>query len=318
MQDKKRKMKTTIDLKQIDTLRNLPDMIPVLRDFYEEWTVKVFNRKYHECRNYLSPNRRDFYKVLFISKGSGVFTMGLNTYYIDEPTVLYIHPNDIISWKNLSDEPAGYYVLFKKEFINSFPNLKSTIDKFALYTDKSKSVIRLSESEVPVINNLFIKMQEEEDTNGTYKEDAIQAYIQLLMVESMKVGKYPKPDAVTEEFSQIHHFFNLLEKETSNINYNSPIRIRTAKEFAADLAIHPNYLNELLKKHTGQNASTHIRNRLLDEAKVLLLQTDWNLNNISYSMGFSDQPNFSFFFKKNTGLTPAAFRKSFLSDKASA
>lgn len=311
-------MRTTIDLKQIDTLRNLPDMIPVLRDFYEDWTVKVFNRKYHECRNYLSPNRREFYKVLFISKGSGVFTMGLNTYYIDEPTLLYIHPNDIISWKNHSDEPAGYYVLFKKEFTNSFPNLKSTIDKFALYTDKSKSVIRLSESEVPVINNLFIKMQEEEDTNGLYKEDSIQAYIQLLMVESMKVGKYPKPDTVTEEFSHVHQFFNLLETETSNINYNSPIRIRTAKEFAADLAIHPNYLNELLKKHTGQNASTHIRNRLLDEAKALLLQTDWNLHNISYSMGFSDQPNFSFFFKKNTGLTPVEFRKSFLSAKASA
>jgi AraC family transcriptional activator of pobA len=311
-------MKTTIDLKQIDTLRNLPDMIPVLRDFYEDWTVKVFNREYHECRNYLSPNRRDFYKVLFITEGSGVFTMGLNTYYIDEPTLLYIHPNDIISWKNLSDKPSGYYVLFKKEFINSFPNLKSTIDKFTLYTDKSKSVIRLSESEVPVINNLFIKMQEEEDINGTYKEDSIQAYIQLLMVESMKLGKYPKPDAVTEEFSHIHHFFNLLEKETSNINYNSPIRMRTAKEFAADLAIHPNYLNELLKKHTGQNASTHIRIRLLDEAKVLLLQTDWNLNNISYSMGFSDQPNFSFFFKKNTGITPVEFRKSFLSAKASA
>ena len=137
--------------------------------------------------------------------------------------------------------------------------------------------------------------------------------LQLLLVESVKLGRFPKPDAVTEDFSRIHHFFDLLEKEASNISYTKPIRIRTAKEFASDLAIHPNYLNELLKKHTGQNASTHIRNRLLEEAKALLLQTDWNLNNISYSMGFSDQPNFSFFFKKNTGFTPIEFRKSFIS-----
>ena len=304
-------MKTTIDFKQIDTLRGLPDMIPVLRDFYENWSIKVFDRQKHDCRNYLSPNRRDFYKALLVNKGSAVFTMGLNTYYIDEPTLFYIHPNDIISWKNLSDEPSGYYVLFKKEFVNNFPSLKATIDKFNLFSDKGKSVIRLNDKELPAIENLFKKMLEEEDANGLYKEDSMQVYIQLMLIESMKLGKFPKPDAVTEEFSHIHHFFDLLEKETANINYTTPIRIKTAKEFASDLAIHPNYLNELLKKHTGQNASTHIKNRLLDEAKVLLLHTDWNLNSISYSMGFSDQPNFSFFFKKNTGLTPAEFRKSF-------
>ena len=106
------------------------------------------------------------------------------------------------------------------------------------------------------------------------------------------------------------HFFNLLEKETSGINYSTPIRIKTAKEFADNLHMHPNYLNALLKKHTGQNASTHIRNRILDEAKALLLQTDWSLNDISYSIGFSEQPSFNLFFKKNTGVTPAVFRKS--------
>lgn len=77
--------------------------------------------------------------------------------------------------------------------------------------------------------------------------------------------------------------------------------IRTAKEFAYDLSVHPNYLNALLKKHTGQNAGTHIRNRLLDEAKALLIQTDWTLQDISCSIGFAEQPNFNIFFKKNTG-----------------
>lgn len=88
------------------------------------------------------------------------------------------------------------------------------------------------------------------------------------------------------------------------------MRIKTAKEFAAALSVHPNHLNALLKKHTGQNLSTHIRSRLLEEAKILLLQTDWSLQDIGYSIGFADQPNFHLFFKKNTGLTPSEFRKS--------
>jgi AraC family transcriptional activator of pobA len=304
-------IKTTLDTKAIDTLRDLPDMIPVFREYFEDWTIRVFNREHHECRNYLSPNRREFYKALLITKGTGVFTMGLNTYYIEEPTLLFIHPNDIISWKNLSEESGGYYVLFKKAFINHHAQLKAVIDKFGLFADKTKSVIRLTEAEVPRISQYFERMQEEELANSDFKEDAMQAFLQLLMVESMKVARHPKPDEVTEDYSHIHHFFNLLEKETSGINYSTPIRIKTAKEFADNLHMHPNYLNALLKKHTGQNASTHIRNRILDEAKALLVQTDWSLQDISYSIGFAEQPSFNLFFKKNTGFTPAEFRRSF-------
>jgi AraC family transcriptional regulator, transcriptional activator of pobA len=308
-------VRETLDSKEINTLRDLPDMIPVFREFFEDWTIRVFNREQHECRNYLSPNRREFYKILLITKGQGVFTMGLNTYYVQEPTLLFIHPNDIISWKNISQEgeSGGYYVLFKKSFVNHHLQLKAIIDKFALFTDKPKSVIRLSQEELPRITQYFERMQEEEldKANVDFREDSLQAFLQLLMVESMKVARFPKPDEVTEDYSHIHHFFDLLEKETSGINYDQPIRIKTAKEFAYDLQMHPNYLNAVLKKHTGQNASTHIRNRILDEAKALLVQTDWSLQDISFSVGFAEQPNFSQFFKKNTGFTPAEFRRSF-------
>ena len=303
-------LRTTKDSKAIDNLRDLPDMIPVFREFFEDWTIRVFNRDQHDCRNYLSPNRREFYKALLITRGTGVFTMGLNTYYIEEPTLLFIHPNDIISWKNLSQIPGGgWYVLFKKSFINQHPALQAVIDKFALFTDKPRSVIRLADDEVPRISQYFQKMKEEELAGGDYHEDAMQALLQMLMVESMKLANHPKPDTITDNYTHIHHFFDLLEKETSGINYNSPIRIKTAKEFAAELHLHPNYLNSLLKTHTGQNASTHIRNRILDEAKALLLQTDWTLQDISYTIGFADPPGFNLFFKKNTGLTPAGFRK---------
>jgi AraC family transcriptional activator of pobA len=287
----------TLDSKVIDTLRNLPDLIPVYREYYEDWTIRVFDRKENDCKNYLSPNRRDFYKVLITTDGIGVFTMGLNTYYIDEPTILFIHPNDIISWKNLTEgQGGGYYVLFKKSYIEEHLQLKATIDKHSLFTDKSKSVIRLTASDVPSLTRHFAHMREE-------------AHLQLLIIDSIRVAHFPKPDNVSEEFKHVHEFFNLLEKETSNINITTPIRIRTAKEFAASLSVHPNHLNALLKKHTGQNVSTHIKGKLLEQAKVLLMQTDWSLQDIAYSIGFNEQPNFNLFFKKNTGITPAEFRK---------
>jgi AraC family transcriptional activator of pobA len=303
-------MSKTLDSKTIDTLRDLPDLIPVFREYYEDWNIRVFDRKHHECRNYLSPNRREFYKVLFITAGVGVMTIGLNTYYIEKPTILFIHPNDIISWKRMSDESGGFYVLFKKNFINENQQLKAAIDKYHLFSDKSKSVININDSDVSGIEAHFKKIQEEEMGTSKFKEDTMQVYLQLLLIDSMKIGDFPKPNNVSDEFKYVHGFFNLLEKETSNINNTTPIRLKTAKEFAASLSVHPNHLNALLKKHTGQNVSTHIKNRLLEETKILLLQTKWSLQEVGYSIGFTEQSNFNMFFKKNTGVTPAEFRKS--------
>ena len=303
-------MTKTLDSKTIDTLRDLPDMIPVFREFYENWNIRVFDRKHHECRNYLSPNRREFYKALFITTGIGVMTIGLNTYYIEKPTILFIHPNDIISWKRMSDESGGFYVLFKKNFINENPQLKAAIDKYQLFGDKSKSVINIPDSSVPLIEAHFKKMQEEELSSSKFNEDTMLVYLQLLLIDCMKIGDFPEPTSVSDEFTSVHSFFNLLEKETSNINNTTPIKLKTAKEFAASLSVHPNHLNALLKKHTGQNVSTHIRNRLLEETKVLLLQTNWPLQEVGCSIGFTEQSNFNMFFKKNTGFTPAEFRKA--------
>ncbi|MBO9660670.1 MAG: AraC family transcriptional regulator [Chitinophagaceae bacterium] len=303
---------TTLDSKKIDQLRDLPEMIPVMRDFYEPWRVRVFNREQHECRNYLSPNRRDFYKILIVTKGIGLFTTGLNTYYIDQPTILFIHPTDIITWKNITPgEVGGYYVLFRKKFSDEQPMLKAAIEKYALFSDNKRKVIRLKEERSAAICGLFEKMQAEELAGQRYNEDAIQAYIQLLMLEASRDASFPEPDSVNDEYRHVHAFFNLLEQETAQINYDHPIRLRTAKEFASSLAIHPNHLNALLKKHTGENVSTHIKNRLLEESKVLLLHTDWTLQDIAMSIGFADQPNFNQFFKKNTGLTPSGFRKGY-------
>jgi len=50
----------------------------------------------------------------------------------------------------------------------------------------------------------------------------------------------------------------------------------------------------------------------LEESKILLVQTDWSIQQIGFAIGFADQPNFSYFFKKNAGITPAEFRKNYV------
>ncbi|MBA4058786.1 MAG: AraC family transcriptional regulator, partial [Marivirga sp.] len=81
------------------------------------------------------------------------------------------------------------------------------------------------------------------------------------------------------------------------------------KDYAERLSVHVNHLNKVLKENTGKTTTDLITNRIIQESKILLKQTDWNISEIAYSLGFEEVAHFSNFFKKQTALTPLAFRE---------
>ncbi|OKS88117.1 AraC family transcriptional regulator [Mucilaginibacter polytrichastri] len=301
---------TSVDQKTINNIWDIPDLLPISREGFQPWNIHIIPRAPHTCKNYLSPNRRDFYKIMYVTKGIGVFTLGSNTYHIDSPTILFIHPGEIISWKKLNKESEGYVGFFKRKYADRYLSLRALIEKYELFTDINKSVIRLTQDDIAVLNPLFAQMLEAEKSGGAMAEETMQAYLQLLLLNCTRIANYAEPDAISGDYKHLHEFFHLLEKEASKINYVNPIRLKTATAFAEELFIHPNYLNALLKKHTGQNVSVHIKGRLLEQSKIFLLQTDWSLEDIAYAVGFADQSNFSHFFKKQSGMSPANFKKN--------
>jgi len=72
--------------------------------------------------------------------------------------------------------------------------------------------------------------------------------------------------------------------------------------------VHVNHLNKVLKETTGKTTTEIISGRVLQEAKILLKQTDWNISEIAWSLGFEQLSNFSNFFRKHTSQAPNGFR----------
>ena len=73
--------------------------------------------------------------------------------------------------------------------------------------------------------------------------------------------------------------------------------------------IHVNHLNKALKETIGKTTSQVIGERILQEAKILLKQTDLNISEIAYALGFSEATHFNSFFKKHTQISPSKFRR---------
>ncbi|WP_232064809.1 helix-turn-helix domain-containing protein [Rhodocytophaga rosea] len=95
-------------------------------------------------------------------------------------------------------------------------------------------------------------------------------------------------------------FKELLKRQFPIDTKNKDFKLRSPNDYARQQSVHVNHLNCALKLTTGKTTTTHIAERLANEAKMLLRHSNWNLSEISYVLGFEDAVNFNHFFKKHT------------------
>lgn len=85
-------------------------------------------------------------------------------------------------------------------------------------------------------------------------------------------------------------------------------------EVAEAAFLSPNYLSQLLKKHTGQAFVDWLTGRRMERARELLAHTSDRVSTIAHSVGFSDEAYFTRRFKQRFGTAPTSYRRSIHKD----
>ena len=67
-------------------------------------------------------------------------------------------------------------------------------------------------------------------------------------------------------------------------------------------------MNRLARQNTGLSAKQLIDERVVLEAKRQLSHADASVAEVAELLGFDDASNFSSYFRRHTGTTPATFR----------
>jgi AraC-like DNA-binding protein len=88
------------------------------------------------------------------------------------------------------------------------------------------------------------------------------------------------------------------------------LEARQVAHYAQRLAITGDHLNTLVRERLGRTASGVIHDRLLLEAKRLLLHGDMSIKEVGYALGMKDPAYFTRWFSKAEGVAPAAFREA--------
>ena len=253
----------------------------------------------------VAPHRWSYYRIGLVKKGSGDFITGIYNFTATENTLVIIPTRVITSNKNWSLDVEGYVVLFNLDFFlqNSFPH--QLIENKRVISGPIQPFLQLSDKHAEEMASIFETILSENQGDNVGKNELIALKILELLITSERL--FDEQLNFTTNLpvvDMIRAFTNLVE-----LNF---LQERTVTYYADKLNVHPNYLNSVVKKHTGRTAKESIQNRLLLEIKYLLHSTNLSIKAISNQMGFNDPNYFSSFFTRLENISPKKYRSSFI------
>jgi AraC-like DNA-binding protein len=252
-------------------------------------------------------NRRAYYKISLI-RGRNTAEYADKVIAIEKNALLFATPKIPYHWVPQDPNQSGFFCVFTDEFmVQSKTGI--VLDELPIFRAGGYPVFELTDEEADEIAQVFGKMNKELSSGYAYKYDLLRNYVIELIHYGQKLQPatvlYPAHNAAARVTSL---FIELLERQFPIESIQQRLKLRTAKMYADRLAVHVNHLNKVLKESTGKTTTELIGNRIIQEAKILLKQTDWNISEIAYSLGFEEVAHFSNFFKRQVGLTPLSFR----------
>lgn len=267
--------------------------------------IKVYNRE--ACNGTTAYRRRDFYKIALINEG-GTIHYADKSIMFDGPALFFSNPMIPYSWESNQELKSGYFCVFTKEFVQ-VQDKNHALTEAPMYKPGSTPVFLITEEQQQFLTGIFERMQSELDSSYDQKQALLYSYIQILVHEALKMEPATNDLRTLNASSRISDLFlELLERQFPIENTQQELQLKTAADYASQLSIHVNYLNHAVKEHTGKTTSGQIADRIIQEAKILLRHTRWNINEIAYSLGFEYPSYFNNFFRRHTHTTPRTFR----------
>jgi AraC-like DNA-binding protein len=251
-------------------------------------------------------SRRDFYKIT-ITLGNGKVHYADKSYEVKHQALTFSSPHIPYKWEHLDKITGGVFCIFDQHFFHQFGNLH----QYAVYQPGGNRVYELTDEQLTKVLPVFQRMFEEQASDYQHKYDILRSLVLELIHFALKL----EPNAAVKVQSAHNAaqriatlFLELLERQFPIDDNHPRLELRTASDFAKQLNVHVNHLNRAVKSTTDKTTTQLIRERILQEAKVLLKHSPWNVSEVAYSLGFTETSHFNNFFKKQLQITPLTFR----------
>ena len=248
-----------------------------------------------------APHKHDFFLTVLFTKGSGIHEIDFDSYPIEPGSVFFLYPGQTHYWK-LSNDVDGFIFFHSREFFElGFKDY--SISQFPFYySSHNPPNLNLSSDERASIVSLFQELYNENQQKNLLRRQKISSLLNLIYIDLSRIYI----QAYTKELTRSRVYSSHMKKFEELIETNFSFQ-KSAADYAEMMNMTPKHLNRLTKQMLGKTPTQLITERILLEAKRMLVYSDDSFANISIALGYEDYPYFSRIFKKWTGITPTEF-----------
>lgn len=249
------------------------------------------------------PSKHQRFEIIWVKQGSGTHQVDLNKIKIVKNSICGISPGQLHLIKETQDL-KGVSISFSMDFVGLLEHNYDLIYNTGIFSSFSQSSIvhQCSGEEMIEVVDRMIK---EFDNYFLLRTEILRGYLQIFLIYLARQNKNTTHQSVQlNHIRLVNKFLKLLDE-----NYTTK---KLVGDYANELCITPNYMNEIVKKATGIPASEHIKKRIILEAKRQALYTNASMKEIAFSLGFTDPSHFSKFFKNACSMNFSKFKNELM------
>ncbi len=252
------------------------------------------------------PHRHNFYEILWFPEGQGIHCIDDVCFNLTGKDLFLISEGQTHYFKNI-EGLQGYLLMFKdvfwEESLRSIHNFKTTLFNHLLIN----AHLRLADDDAAEISHLMDHIfKEYKTTDYPNKVEVIINYLKILLIRIANMQRsvvLDSPNTNNTSYKLFQQFMEDLE-----LFYGTDHEVGF---YAKRLNITHSKLADICRKCNSRNPKELIDQRILIAAKRLLQFDPGSVKEIASALGFSDQFQFSKFFKKLAGVSPTEYRNQY-------
>jgi AraC family transcriptional regulator, transcriptional activator of pobA len=276
-------------------------MLPIEPDATGNRQFRVYNYEgdYPNPAEFLIPHRKDHHLIVFVQGGTGRHWVDMTPYVIKENALYFLRPGQIIV-KEESTQLWSTGIAFTNEFLSQQNAPLGTLPLIQNHYNRHE--LMLTPADAQVVQDTLQKIRAEYLQPGEWQQQMLAAHLTVLLtyLSRLYTEQFKADDAITMDKQLLAQFHTTINEHFRQLHEVS--------DYASILNISAGHLSDVVKNQSGKPAIKHIHDRLVLEARRMLLHTHQPLKEIAYELGFSDASYFNRFFKRETGGTPADYR----------
>ena len=254
-----------------------------------------------------SLNDYGVYGIFFHDEADIDLVYGCGKYDYKKGTVICVAPGQIGGKEDNGEEVrlTGWALLFHPDLLHGFP-LERRIKEYSFFDYRINEALHMTAEEHDILASLMRQISEELDKRPDGLQNAILVdYIGLTLNFCQRFYNRQFVTRTIENSDILVRFDHLLHayyEEGRQLSLGLP----TVQYCADCLCMSANYFGDVIKKTTGDTASNHIRQFVIQLAKNGLASGE-TITQVSDRLGFEYPQHFSRMFKKQEGVTPSEY-----------